>query len=281
MVRFPVSPRSGTDRVIGTVPLAILAAVALVLSASACSPNRDAPEMIRSGAMRVLAAERLTAAGEGRVEELVLTQDDAFTTPILEASMASGFDLTMELDKPLRALLVPLSERSQGRKGGIQAVFVWDPATAGASEARVIGAYLALDDYAPGVVALSDRSLFMPEGVSATDLRSAAVERVSVSGGFDGSTWTRSAEVTEAAAIVALLSPVEAATASDGSADDQARGDEIVLTLHYREGALLVVRLIDTPGPSCRLECDALGAPRLVDDRAFDAIRALIEGKQP
>lgn len=265
----------------------VVVAVAMMVVASVlpgCSDGRVPPE-VRDETRLLLAEHQLHSAGPGRVSQVELTSDDAFSLPVLVASRASGFDLSAYARGRVSVLRVPLRERSQSLDGDIEAVFAYEATD-------VIGAYLTLAGYVPGAVALDDRSLFLPNGVGPRDLHAGDVARLTVAADFDGFGWTRSVQVTDAPTIARVVSVVEAADADSHAeaspptavgptpAASGASDGEYVLRLTYATGEELQVRLQDARGPrvSVRFDAEAFGeGPLSVSDDVLAGMDRLLE----
>lgn len=98
-----------------------------------------------------------------------------------EASQEIGFDLSGYKGKEVKALVYDLKETSQDNGGPVKACVLLDRA--------IIGAYVILDGYVPGVVSLNDRSSFMPKGLTANDLEFNGVKKVEIKGPWEQSQW--------------------------------------------------------------------------------------------
>jgi hypothetical protein len=98
-----------------------------------------------------------------------------------EASQKIGFDLSGYKGKEVKALVYTLKETSQNNDGLVKAYVLLDRA--------IIGAYLILDGYVPGVVSLNDRSSFMPKYLTANNLEFKGVKKVEIKGPWEQSQW--------------------------------------------------------------------------------------------
>ncbi len=184
-----------------------------------------------------------------------------------QASKSIGLDLKSYAGKQLRLLSVPLQGRSQAwdgrgrgmgalelfpsaldqgssrgqesdwREGGIRAWFAVD-------DGRVVGAYLTLAGYAPGVVSLADHSEFMPASLSPERLDFASLESVEIIGPWTGSDWRSRAMLTDAAEVRRVLSFLQASSHRSGERFGVQGDEEYMIVLTYPGGEEVRARLV-------------------------------------
>ncbi|MDQ7095439.1 cell wall-binding repeat-containing protein [Desulfosporosinus sp. PR] len=149
------------------------------------------PENVRIG----LKADSDVTTLSGQAEELLskydlhpkdVAKEQAFKLEgnvdlLNDASLKIGFDLSEYKGKEVKALVYTLKETSQYNGGLVKAYVLFDRA--------VIGAYLILDGYTPGVASLNDRSYFMPISLIANDLEFKGVKKVEIEGPWEQNQW--------------------------------------------------------------------------------------------
>lgn len=98
-----------------------------------------------------------------------------------EASQKIGFDLSRYKAKEVEALVYIVKQTSQDNGGQVKAYVLLDRA--------IIGAYVILDGYVPGVVSLKDRSYFMPKSLTSNALDFKGVKKVEIAGPWEQNQW--------------------------------------------------------------------------------------------
>lgn len=101
--------------------------------------------------------------------------------PLNEVSKDIGFDLSGYKGKEVKALIYNLKETSQDNNGPVKAYVLFDRG--------IIGGYVILDGYVPGVVSLKDRSVFMPNSLAASNLEFKGVKKVEIGGPWEQGQW--------------------------------------------------------------------------------------------
>lgn len=125
----------------------------------------------------MLAQYRLHPAAQPTTNKFKLPADSGDLQMVLihSASQKIGLDIQDYRGQEVKLLKYPLQERSQSGEGKTYAYFLAD-------NHRIIGAYLALDGYTPGIVSLDDRSYFTPDRLKPEKLVFEGVDSIELYG---------------------------------------------------------------------------------------------------
>jgi hypothetical protein len=117
---------------------------------------------------------------KGEAKEQTLKLEGNFEL-LNEVSKEIGFDLSGYKSKEIKSLVYTLEETSQDNSGPVKAYVLLDRV--------ILGAYLILDGYVPGVVSLNDRSYFMPKSLTPNVLEFQGVKKVEIAGPWEQNQW--------------------------------------------------------------------------------------------
>jgi hypothetical protein len=221
-----------------------MALAAVTLSACASGVDLKAPSgsagPLQRQVQALLSRYDLHAAGSGETKRVSFPApgEEPFVL-YARASASIGLDLRGCAGKSVDLLAVPLAQRSQG--GAIHAYFVIDGA-------KVVGAYLVLDEYVPGIVSLSDKREFLPAGLTAEHLTFDGVKSIEITGPWNGDGWGNHATYRTADDVTRLTSLLTASTAERGERSGVEGDEEYMLLMHYADGAVIRVRLVTKRG---------------------------------
>lgn len=158
---------------------------------------------------------------------------------VLEASKESGFPLEAYLNQTVRADTYKLSVKSQFRQSGdVHAVILRD------TDRRIIGAYIWLYDYMPGIVSLTNRSELHPETLKPYKPEFRGVTRVEILGPWRWEAedhWTNRREYVGAAASD-ILNAINRPRTVRGEMPASKGGNEYLLVLQYEDGPVVRIR---------------------------------------
>ena len=128
------------------------------------------------------------------------------------------------------------AESLRYRMGDIDACFVVD-------RDRVVGAYLALVGYFPGIVSLKDHYAFMPASLTPRHLDFTGLKSVEVIGPWTGDGWQESKLLSHNQSTT-LLTLITASRLQEGERLGGPGDEEYAITFSYDDGARVAARLI-------------------------------------
>jgi hypothetical protein len=175
-----------------------------------------------------------------------IAQAEAYTgsAPFARYWIHNGF-VTIDQEKMSKSLgnffIVRdlLQERSQSGEGKTYAYFLAD-------NHRIIGAYLALDDYTPGIVSLDDRSYFTPDRLKPEKLVFEGVDSIELYGPWENNDWKNKATITDTKQVNSILSLLSQSTPINKDFPPHIDYEEYLLVIHYSDGPKVYARLIST-----------------------------------
>lgn len=183
---------------------------------------------------RLLDKYGLTASGPAKVHDLQMPAIGSLPlTLYVEGSKGIGLDPTPWAGRKVKVHAVPLKQKTLD--GGVTAYFL-------VGDGSIVGAYLGLEGYTPGVVSMDDKSYFAPPKFTPSNLDFTGVERVRVVGPWNGSDWERESTVATQAASD-LLGMVANSRRSKGERSGQEGDEEYMLVITYASGAEVRARL--------------------------------------
>ena len=134
-----------------------------------------------------------------------------------------------------------LKERSQGSTDKIYANFL-------TKDNKIVGAYLHLDGYMPGVTSLTDRSSFMPEKLNHNNLQFEGVNKIILYGPsnkeFVGYMWKNKISIEKPSEIKFLTSLLHQSVLEKGNRSATYEDESYLILLHYDTGEIVRARLI-------------------------------------
>lgn len=152
------------------------------------------------------------------------------------ASKEIGLDLANYQNEEVDVLSYPLKNQAQGETGKISANFLF-------KDNKIIGAFLTLHDYIPGVSSFMDRSNFMPKKLNANDLTFENVEYIEIFGSSKTEIWGKRAIIKNSNQFKELNSILRKNIRKKGNVL-YVKGDETyMLVFHYKDGPLVRYRL--------------------------------------
>lgn len=164
---------------------------------------------------------------------LSLNEDEPSYALITEASQHIGLSTDVDGARPVQLYSYPLAERSQSEQASMTANF-------GFQQGRMVVAFLNLDGYYPGVVALSDRSQFSPPHVERGKLPLTDVVFIELADRWDTDKWERTAVLRDRKTLAQLTGLLASARpVPDTGGFDDAGGFN--LQVHYSNGAVVSV----------------------------------------
>lgn len=164
--------------------------------------------------------------------------DRKWSAPVLEASKELGFPLEAYLNQMVRADIYKLSVKSQFRQSGdVYAIIL-------RNSDQIIGAYISLNGYVPGVVSLINRSQLHPETLKPHEPEFRGVTRVEMLGPWRREAedhWTNRREYIGAAATD-VLNAINRPRTFRGEMPVLKGGNEYLLVLQYEDGPVVRIR---------------------------------------
>ena len=137
----------------------------------------------------------------------------------------------------MQTLEFPLKERTQAGNGGVRAVFVVD-------NGRVVGAFMVLDGYTPGVVSLTYRRDFAPPGLSPEHLVFEDVKSVEIMGPWHNGSWGKRAVLRDPLQVRRFLAMLTASTARKGARWGTMGDEDFMISINYRGGIVVLVDMV-------------------------------------
>ena len=155
---------------------------------------------------------------------------------INSASKDIGFDLLAYQENELKTLSYLLNERSQGREGKIFANFIY-------RDKKIVGAFLTLSDYMPGIGSLKDRSSFAPGKLAPDNLVFEEVYKIELLGPWNQHDWENKAELKEPQEIDSFISRFRQSVQRRGYSSPTIDDEEYVIIFYYSDGPIIRARL--------------------------------------
>lgn len=183
---------------------------------------------------RLLDKYSLTASGPAEVSELQMPSIG--TQPMtlyVEGSKGIGLDPTSWAGRMVTVHAVPLKQKTLD--GGATAYFL-------VGDGSIVGAYVVLEGYVPGVISMNERNFFAPPNFTPTNLDFTGVESVKVIGPWNGQDWERESIVTAQAASD-LLDMVADSNGSKGDRYGMEGDEEYMFIITYTSGSEVRARL--------------------------------------
>jgi hypothetical protein len=194
-------------------------------STTAASLNRQADTLLAKYGLHPSGSARSVPVTFGKAGSLPFV---LYAT----ASKSTGLDLSGYAGKRVWLLMVPFKERSQVSEANVRAYFVVDHDT-------VVGAYMVLDGYAPGVESLAERSDFAPPSLSPEHPVFEAVKSIEIVGPWTGTDWRRSVVLSDPAEVEKTLSLLAASVGQRGTRYGVRGDEEYMLLINYRDGVVV------------------------------------------
>ena len=170
------------------------------------------------------------------IESKIKLNDSHTFDMVNSASKQIGFDLKEFKSSEVKVLSYPLKECSQGHSGKISANILYEGK-------RVIGAFLTLYDYCPGVVPLNERSDFAPLKLSPKNLQFEGVEKIELIGPWEKGIWTKNKRVEDSSEVKSTLALVRESVLRNGDVNPTI-GDELyMLIFYFSDGPIVRARL--------------------------------------
>ncbi|MDD4675437.1 MAG: DUF4830 domain-containing protein [Syntrophaceticus schinkii] len=198
-------------------------------------------DQVEGDARKMLAQYRLHPAAQPTTNKFKLPADSGDLQMVLihSASQKIGLDIQDYRGQEVKLLKYPLQERSQSGEGKTYAYFLAD-------NHRIIGAYLALDDYTPGIVSLDDRSYFTPDRLKPEKLVFEGVDSIELYGPWENNDWKNKATITDTKQVNSILSLLSQSTPINKDFPPHIDYEEYLLVIHYSDGPKVYARLIST-----------------------------------
>lgn len=198
-------------------------------------------DQVDQNARKMLAQYRLHPAAQPTTDKLKLPADsDALEMVIINsASQKIGLDIQDYRGQEVKLSKYLLKERSQSEEGKTYAYFLSD-------NRRIIGAYLALDGYNPGIVSLDDRSFFTPDILKPEKLVFDGVNRIKLYGPWENNDWKNKATITDPEQINSILSLLSKSVPINKDFPPHIDYEEYLLVIYYSDGPKVYARLIST-----------------------------------
>lgn len=239
----------------------VVLALAVTAVLAGCSAADEVPESIAADARWILAEHDLQPDGDFSAGSIELADGDQSSALVIEAAGEGGWDLSRYTGEQLKTARVKLAERSQSAAGDVFAVAIY-------RDDEILGAYLELAGYVPGLVGVDDRYAFLPAGASPSDLVSTRITTVTVAGPWTGESWGTSSTMTARGDIDAFVSGLERSSEHSADRKTDVSGGEWAFTLHYDDGAQLVGRIRGSSAEAwLEYDAEALGRAAYVPDR--------------
>lgn len=155
-----------------------------------------------------------------------------------DASKDIGFDLSGYKGKEVNALVYNLKETSQYNNGPVKAYVLFDRG--------IIGAYVTLVGYIPGVMSLKDRSDFMPKSLTASNLEFKGVKKVEIEGPWEQNQWKHQITLSNSNGLDSFLDLVSKSIPlqqNKGYTPPQDSVAEYIIIFYFEDGQVVRGRL--------------------------------------
>ena len=156
---------------------------------------------------------------------------------INSASNEIGLDLKEFKGKKVKVLSYPLKEKSQGRTGEISANFIF-------KGRKIVGAYLNLNDYTPGVASLKDRSNFVPKNLNVDNLGFTGVNKIKLIGPWDNDMWKNKYVLHERSEINSFISLYQQSVKKKGNKSPDTEDEEYMIIFYFSDGPIIRSNLV-------------------------------------
>ncbi|MEW6172757.1 MAG: DUF4830 domain-containing protein [Bacillota bacterium] len=186
---------------------------------------------------KLLAQYRLHPAGAPEAEKIKL--EERYFEIYNSASKDIGLDLQKYKGKEVKALSYVLRERSQFRNqdGEITAHVLF-------FKGDLIGAYLILKGYCPGVSSLKDRTFFAPSNkLKPTNLRLKGVNKIDLFGPWVSDKWKNKATLETPSEIYEFISLVNQSVSRREEFTPVIGDEEYLIKFYYTDGPVVYGRL--------------------------------------
>jgi len=212
------------------------AAVSATPGESSATPTQtsESSGTVDAQIARLMSKYALTAAGPAQVSDLQMPSADSLPmTLYIEGSKGIGLDPTPWAGRKVKVHSIPLKQKTLD--GGATAYFL-------VGDNSIVGAYVNLDGYSPGVVSMDEKSFFAPPKLAPTKLDFTEVEKVKVIGPWNGKDWERESTLTAKPARD-LLDLVADSRGSKGERYGVEGDEEYMLVITYSSGSEVRARL--------------------------------------
>ncbi|HEY3374044.1 MAG TPA: hypothetical protein VGK02_03160 [Candidatus Aquicultor sp.] len=176
----------------------------------------------------------------GPKETQRLLYDNKWTPELFStASKHIGLDLNKGREKNVVILSYRLKEQCQSHERTVTASFVLD------NNGSLIGAFMSLSGYMPGVVGLDERYALLPEGLSRDKLSFEGLSKIEIAGWRAAEKgWEDSATVSNPEDIEHITSLIEQSIGHRGTYDVAGMGEEEYrMLLYYKDGPIIDIWL--------------------------------------
>lgn len=223
---------------------------------SGCKPSVD------ESARKFLNKYQLHPVYEGKHRSIRLTKN-RFYDQIFDTSKKIGLDITKYKNQKVIIAPFPLRERSW--EGPVSACLMMH-------RGKIIGAYLLLDGYIPGIEPLTSKHHFIVPGFRYNNLNFAGISKIEVLGPWVKHGWKKRYSAQKQKEIKLITSFVRRASLLKGEANPVIPDEEYLIVFHFNGGQEVRARLFTPTGTnSLLLSIDEISGWHYIPSRKLKA----------